>query len=393
MSKKPEFEPVGHCGGTVRIRIGRDQEGRRGFQVTWSHCRPVPAVMFGVWALPNGIPFCLAELGGIGSRVQVPAVPGGVFEVLVSSDSEGLFGRCCPACNGYWRASVRGSQYCPYCGLRADPLHFLTPGQVSYIDQFCAKMREALASDVDGDHVIDMDAVADAAGKDIEKPPFYYAEESQQNKFTCAECGEVNDILGRFGYCSVCGTWNGLAELTEKTVPAVRARISSGGPHESCVRDAVSEFDSLVGAYVAELIRRVGMSVARRNRLSKRRFNNLRSAAADLKETVDIDLLEGLSPDDIEFAELMFHRRHVYEHRGGVADEKYITDSADKSVRLGQALHESAESAHRIANLILRMARNVNRGFHEIIPPNEEAIAFHKRLADRAASGGREGAD
>ena len=36
-------------------------------------------------------------------------------------------------------------------------------------------------------HFIDMDAVADAAGKDIEKPPFFYAEESQQNKFTCAE--------------------------------------------------------------------------------------------------------------------------------------------------------------------------------------------------------------
>jgi hypothetical protein len=386
MSAKLEFEAVGHCGGTVSIRVGRDQQGRRGYQVTWSHCRPVPAVLFGVWALPNGIPFCLAELGGIGSRVQVPAVPGGVFEVLVSSDSEGLFGRCCPACNGYWRASARGSQYCPYCGLKADALHFLTPGQVSYIDQFCAKMREALASDVDGEYVIDMDAVADAAGKDIEKPPFYYAEESLQNKFTCTECGELNDILGRFGYCSVCGTWNGLQELANKSAPALRDRISSGGPYEACVRDAVSEFDSLVGAYVGELVRQVAMTSARRNRLSNRRFQKLESVAADLKETMDIDILEGFSPEDVQFAVLMFHRRHVYEHQGGMADEKYISDSGDSSIRVRQALRETVESAHRIVNLVLRMATNMHRGFHEIVPPNQETIAFYKRLSDRTPS-------
>jgi hypothetical protein len=391
MPERREFEAVGHCGGKVTIRVLTDEVGRHGYQVTWSHCRPVPSVMFGVWALPNGIPFCLAELGGVGSKVKVPAVPGGVFEVLVSSDSEGLFGRCCPTCNRYWRASVREPQFCPHCGLSAPMLNFLTPGQASYIAQFCAKMREVLESDVEGEHVIDMDAVADAAGRETEKPPFYYAEESQQNKFTCAECGEVNDILGRFGYCSVCGTWNGRQELTEKAVPGVRTRIDSGGPCESCVRDAVSEFDSLVSAYVAELVRRVGMSSARKNRLSKRTFQNLKSAVSDLREAMDIDLLERLSADDIEFAELMFHRRHVYEHRGGVADEKYITDSGDKSVRLGQALHENPESAHRIVNLVLRMARNLHRGFHEIVPPNEEAIRFHKRRSGRAASSGGAG--
>lgn len=243
MSSRPEFEAVGHSGGKVTIRVGRDQQGRRGYQVTWSHCRPVPSVLFGVWALPNGIPFCLAELGGIGSRVKVPAVPGGVFEVLVSSDSEGLFGRSCPVCNGYWRASVRDPQFCAYCGISAPTLNFLTPGQASYISQFCAKMREILEADVDGEHVIDMDAVADAAGKETEKPLFYYAEESQQNKFTCTECGEVNDILGRFGYCSVCGTWNGLQEFIGKAVPSLRSRINSGGPYDSSVRDAVSDFD------------------------------------------------------------------------------------------------------------------------------------------------------
>jgi hypothetical protein len=377
MSDRTDFQAVGHSGGQVTIRVGTDEQGRRGYQLTWQHCRPVAAAMFGVYALPQGIVFCQAELGGMGSPMKTPPVPGGCYLVLIGSDSEGLFGRQCPACNGYWRGEVH-ARFCPYCGLHARLLDFLTPGQVSYVAQFCAKMAEALNSDTDGDHVVDMDAVADAVGKDTEKPAFYYAEESQQNKFTCKACGAFNDILGRFGYCSACGTRNDLQELSDKTIPALRTRINSGGPHEACVKDAVSEFDSFVGVSVAQLVKHVSMTPARRNRLENRRFQNLGLVAADLKEILDIDILDGMTVDDIEFAKLMFHRRHVYEHKGGEADEKYIADSGDTSVRVKQLLHETVESAHRIAGLVLKMATNLHRGFHGILPPDEEPIKRYK---------------
>ena len=58
--------------------------------------------------------------------------------------------------------------------------------------------------------------------------------------------------------------------------------------------------------------------------------------ADDLKEVFDIDIFDGIPGADIEFASLMFHRRHVYEHRGGEADEKYISDTRDLSVRVPQ---------------------------------------------------------
>jgi hypothetical protein len=103
VSTKPEFQPVGHSGGSVIIRVGRDSEGRRGHQLTWQNSRPVPAGMFGVYALPQGIVLCPAELGGMGSPMRSPNVPGGCFLVFIGSDSEGLFGRQCPGCRGYWR--------------------------------------------------------------------------------------------------------------------------------------------------------------------------------------------------------------------------------------------------------------------------------------------------
>ena len=90
-------------------------------------------------------------------------------------------------------------------------------------------------------------------------------------------------------------------------------------------------------------------------------------------------ILAGLNPGDVAFGKLMFHRRHVYEHNAGEADEKYIADSGDTSVRPKQALRETQESAHRIAGLVARMAENLHRDFHQILPPEESHIPKHMR--------------
>lgn len=382
MPTQADFQEIGHSGGQVIIRVGRDKEGRRGYQLTWQHTRPVAAAMFAVYALPPGIVVGQMNLGGIG-HIPNPALVPGCIQVFIGSDSERMFGHQCPACDGYWRGRC-DARVCPYCGIRARLDEFLTTAQRSYVAQFCAKMGEALSADNDGEYVIDMDAVADAVGKNTDKPPFYYAEKSQQNRFTCNACGGFNDILGTFGYCSVCGTRNDLQELSDKTIPLVRDRINAGGPYEACVRDSVAAFDSFVGQYVNQLLQ-LPMTCVRKNRLEKRRFHNLQSVAADLKEILDIDILDRLTIEDVEFAKLMFHRRHVYEHKGGEADEKYIADSGDNSVRPKQALRETRESAHRVAGLVVKMAANLHWGFHEILPPEEEPIQRHQR--SRSATG------
>ena len=121
------------------------------------------------------------------------------------------------------------------------------------------------------------------------------------------------------------------------------------------------------------------MTPARRKRLEKGRYHNLQFVAKNIEEIFDIDILDGIKPDDVEFAELMFHRRHVYEHKGGEADEKYIADSGDRSIRPKQMLHETIESAHRIVGLVSRMAENLQAGFHSIFPPEEKPIQQFQR--------------
>jgi len=252
----------------------------------------------------------------------------------------------------------------------------LTEAHGAYIQQYCSLFGQAQNAP-DGEHVIDLDAVADAV-ESIEKPPFYYAEESQQNKFTCEICGCVVDILGKFGYCSLCGTRNDIQELA-RTLDVIRKRINTEDAREACVRDAVAAFDSFVGQYVRELVRRVPMTKSRINRLENSRFHNVILVRDELRNTFDIDIFDGIEAEDQRFAALMFLRRHVYEHNGGEVDEDYISQSGDTSVRLKQALRETQESAHKTVGIVMRMAKNLHDGFHEVLPPDEETIKMRRR--------------
>ncbi|MEP7152698.1 MAG: hypothetical protein ABI856_13400 [Nitrospira sp.] len=152
---------------------------------------------------------------------------------------------------------------CPYCGIRAETHNFLTPGQFKYLRAYFEVLAQATASDRDGQYVIDMDEVADAAGKEGAKPKFYYAEQSQQNNYSCTACGVSNDILGRYGYCATCGTHNGLSEL-KKEIKAIRERMNATEHYQSAVKDVVSAFDSYVRHISRQLAVRIPMTGRRR---------------------------------------------------------------------------------------------------------------------------------
>ena len=379
MSKATEFQEIGHSGGKVTFTV-KIVDGRLSYRVGFSHSRPNAVALFAVYAIPQGAAVDDLELGGLGSPWNPPPVPG-CYPVFISSDSTGMFGQQCPDCKGYWRSKHLGA-VCPYCALQCEKrFHFLTQAQQRYVAEYCSTLHRALESGEPGEYVIDMDAVADAAGKDTPKPDFYYAEEQQQNLFTCSACNGVTDVLGTYAYCSVCGTRNDLREL-EIRIQAIRDRANSGGPYEGCVRDAVAAFDSFASQYARQLLLRVPLTRTRRAKLERSSYHNVETAAELFQSIFGIDLLDGVSAEDRDFGSKMFHRRHVYEHRGGEADEKYIADSGDV-VRPKQALRETQESAHQTASFVLKLARSLHRGFHEMFPPCEEPVKRHEEDVKR----------
>lgn len=376
--KPREFQEIAHTGGKVTF-IVKTEDGKRKFAVRWQHNAPNPASVIAVYAL-QGVVVADIEVRGLGQAWNAPPFPN-CMPVMVGSDSTGKFGRQCPLCDGYWRSEA-GALVCPYCAYQADPAHrheFLTSAQRLYVQRYCDRLLEALTGQADqAEYEIDMNAVAAAVGTESEKPPFYYAEEAQQNSFTCETCGFFNDVLGRYCYCSGCGTRNDLREM-DVDLAAIRKRINETDQHNKCIVEVVSAFDTLAAQYARQLTARVPMRSKRRARIERMRFNTLETAAAELKEVFDIDILAGIKPEDVEFGKLMFHRRHVYEHNGGEVDEKYLRDSGDKTVRLKQVIRETREDAHRVASLVAKLAANLHEGFHDIFPPIAEMIERHEQ--------------
>lgn len=354
---------------TFDVKVTAD--GGMSYSISWSHSRPNPTAIFAVYAIPQGVAVGDLRLAGMGVPWNPAPLPN-CIPVLISSDSTGMFGHTCPECSGYWRTQSDGT-ICPYCALQVTERHqFLTAAQRRYVFEYCAVLNRALAAGKPGQHVIDMDAVADAAGKEQPQPAFYYAEERQQNLFACSACGARSDVLGTFAYCCACGTRNDLQEL-ERSLTDLRVRINLGGPYEAYIKEAVASFDSLAGQYAKQLLAHVPLTPTRRGRLTNTSFHNLTHVQQLFIDLFGIDVLAGLDPKDVQFITRQFHRRHVYEHGGGEADEKYIADSGDP-VRLKQALRESQETAHRTATLVARLGSNLHKGFHELFPPLDDPI-------------------
>jgi hypothetical protein len=377
-----EFEEIANCGGTVTFTIRTSDDGRRSYQVGFSGSRPVPMVLIGIYALPQGIPVDTIQMGGIGQPWNPPPVPN-CIPVLIGSDSTGHFGHNCPKCKGYWRSGAWANM-CPYCGFQAARHEFLSEAQHRYVMHYCEVLAVALDGE-DGEVKIDMDAVADAAGKEREKPAFYVSEQSQQRKFKCTACDEFNDILGRFGYCASCGTRNDLADFDGRTVPAIRDQLNNGTPPEDCLRNAISAFDSVVAQLAKELVRFVPMTKRRASRLEGQRFHNADELRKVMRDWFDIDIADGIK--DTEWASIvrMFHRRHVYEHNGGEVDQKYLDDSGDTSVKLKQHIHETRERVHDLLSSLVKIVRNLHIGFHELLPPLPEPIAAFEAKKARIA--------
>lgn len=374
-----EFREIGHCGGQFTVKTKTTPDGQRSIQFGVTSSRPVPAAWFGIYALPDGIPVGTIELGGIGQPWN-PRPTQDSISVFIGSDSQGMFGHQCRSCDGYWRsksAPARWRTTCPYCGIRQMAHEFVTDGQLQYVRSFCDLVVEAANSDEDGERAIDMDAVADATNESNPKPAFYYSEESQQNRYECDRCGDTNDILGRYGYCSCCGVHNGLQEL-DVELEKIRERIDAGAPFEGCVKDAVATFDSFARQIGKKLVESIPMTLKRQREWNRKLFHNLRPRADELKSVFDIDLLNGLKQDEIAFGELMFHRRHVYEHNGGEADAKYITDSGDTTVRPKQMLREDKDTASRTLDFVRKIAANLSEGFESIFP-HEEGVPMKRK--------------
>jgi hypothetical protein len=67
------------------------------------------------------------------------------------------------------------------------------------------------------------------------------------------------------------------------------------------------------------------------------------------------DPMAGVSGDVVATLRLGFERRHVLEHNGGVADERYVKDSGDK-IRLDRRIRFDGAFVRRFMEAVTQLA-------------------------------------
>lgn len=377
-----EFEEIAHSGGKVAFSVVQHPDtGGRAIQFSWTSSRPVPVVLVSLWALFPGVAVETLPLRGMGAPWSPPRIPGSI-PVLIGSDSEGQFGHLCPECEKYWRSGPFPT-FCPYCGTEGEWFQFLSKAQQAYVHFYCQRWAQAETVEIGQAVEIDMDEVADATMNRTTKPAFYISEERQQTKLICSACGEFNDLLGRFGFCSCCRTRNDFQVFAEESIPAIRGRLDDGAPPENCLRDAVSAFDALLNQYALQLASHVPMSPARVDAMTNNTFRSLDDRATAYANWFDIDLRAGISQSDWNAAVRHIFRRHLYEHNGGVVDAKYLARTSDPSVRLGQHISETPQSIHPFLATLVSIAKRLHDGFHTLIATRSEPIKHHQEAQAR----------
>ncbi|MES9864790.1 MAG: hypothetical protein ABW157_05565 [Candidatus Thiodiazotropha sp. LLP2] len=308
----------------------------------------------------------------------------------MASDSQGKFGHECPECKRHFRTENIPAKYpltCPYCGLRADAYHFLTPPQNSYISHYVESLNKALIdvpSETTSEVVIDMDVIADSVTDDP-RPDFYYTSTAQQTEFKCQSCNSYNDIRGRYGYCASCG-WRNTAHSLKMVLDRIREQLNGGVISASeAVKQSVSEFDSAARDFMDQIISRMPMKESRRSQFEGLLFHNLDKFGGLMKTCFDSDLLKGMSGDH-DFIRMMFFRRHVYEHDGGVATKRYVENSGDSEAEEGILLRETAQNAHKFIGCVNRMISTLDQDFHEMFKPEQFFIDIENERKARIAN-------
>lgn len=385
---RKDFSEVAHTGGQVTFTVNCDENGHVTYQVRYSHSSSHPATLVGIHAHPDGFACGNIKLGGIGEPWNHPPLPNCV-PVFMASDTQGNFGHECPECHRHFRTGSIPAAFpltCPYCGLRAESFHFLTPPQKSYIEHYVRSLvsaAEIIGPESTSEIVIDMNVVADEV-PDIPRPDFYYTSTTQQTEFVCVECNSYTDIRGRYGYCASCGCRNTVASQ-KAALDEIRNQLNAGSlaPNDA-VKKAVSEFDSACRDYVEQLASRVPTKESRCNQMRQLLFHNIDKVDEVMKSFFDIQLLKGME-SECAFVRKMLLRRHVYEHEGGVASARYVRESKDQDIDEGVLIRETVDNVHRLIGDLNRMVSNLDRDFQELFPPEPFCIEVEK---ERKASMG-----
>lgn len=191
--------------------------------------------------------------------------------------------------------------------------------------------------------------------------------EEWETDITCESCGTRYSVIGSAYFCPCCGYNSAISvfdesldsiekmldsleemnELLTKSYGRDKAETMCRGLLESSLGDIVSAFQKF-----AECVFKTKSSVS----VKVNDFQIVEKGSNLFADAVGKGYDEWLSSKELQQMNLLFQKRHILEHNGGIVDERYLKQSGDTSYVLGQHLVVRKEDAMDLLNIIKKLS-------------------------------------
>ena len=251
------------------------------------------------------------------------------FNISVPTQ-EGFLGRACNAsdCGQYFKIHIdcrKENMYCPYCAQKFSENELHTSDQEEYILEaakeeafvYAQKELQKVLKDTFGRPTSRKSGISFSykPGK-IKKRTVApkYSEREVDSELQCPSCSTLFQVYGIFGYCPGCREENIIIYDTNWSI--IKREIDSAENTDRALRHAYSDLVSTFEIFCQRKASRI---------ISERcHFQVLFEARRFFKKHLSVDILHGLSHDELLALRRVFQKRHAYIHAGGKITEKYI---------------------------------------------------------------------
>lgn len=301
------------------------------------------------------------------------------FSISIPPDEKGFTGRECPKaeCSGYFKikfgTGLKGNDFpchCPYCGHVDVQDKFFTKEQIEYAKSVALnRITGALIKDLKELEFEHRPQRGFGIGISLKvegqpHPIYYYREKQLETEVVCEKCTLEYTIYGVFGFCPDCGIHNSL-QILNKNLDLAQKMITLAFTQEpeiaeqlivNALEDCVSSFDGF-GREICKTHINKAIAPEKVETLS---FQNLERARDRVKDLFSFDFSDTLISNEWAFVISCFHKRHLYAHKMGVADQAYIDSAGNSSAVLGRKVQVQSDEVARLVEILRKIANSLS---------------------------------
>lgn len=251
------------------------------------------------------------------------------YEIAIPADGKGYTHRLCPDCS--IKFGIRSVDkdfpdtiHCPYCNKSGRLPDFNVTEQFDYATQeglrqikydVMKELQNSLARGLRG-------------SKNVKFKPARIRYDAQPvlvqseipTDMVCSSCESLYEIYGIASRCPFCGTED--VKILDANLAIIEKELDTDRGLRQIYNDVVIAFQNLCRFYASKD--------------KKVNFQNISLSEAYFRDKQGIEILEGLDSQNLQDMRVVFEKRHIEQHNGGIIDAKYTANLGLDSTTQGQ---------------------------------------------------------